>query len=74
MPEIREVEEPWGKSLLTASEAAKFCRVKPQTVINWGRKGWLTQVAHVNGIKYIGTEVLALNVQRSAANEFNPYT
>lgn len=64
-----EFSEPFGKELLTASEVAKFLRVKPGTVVNWGRKGWLTQVAHVNGVKYIGTEVTELGRQRTTSHD-----
>lgn len=64
-----EFNEPFGKELLTASEVAKACRVKVGTVVNWGRKGWLSVVDHPRGIRYYGTEVREMIEQRNRTHD-----
>lgn len=60
---MSEYIEPYGKELLTASEAAKFLRTKPRHVVSWGHKGWLTTCFSNGKVKYLGSEVAEMHAQ-----------
>jgi hypothetical protein len=57
-------EEPYGKELLTASEVAKILRISPKRVTRMGQVGYLTPCWANGKIKYMGTQVAALNFRR----------
>lgn len=60
----QEFEEPYGKELLTASEAAKILRIPVRRVVRMGQTGWLTPCFANGKIKYLGTQVASLNFRR----------
>lgn len=69
MSNTRDIDEPYGKELLTASEVAKFLRVNVRRVNAWGNKGWLTQCRANGKVKFLGVEVTALRDQMNKPHD-----